>query len=121
MRAIRAFTRPACRRRFWTSRFDGGMNAPPLPISRMAAADENVSPALLHLVEWGNPGHVAVDLAARRARRRRRVRQSLLPRQGRQDRSGARLRAALGDLQRRGRSLDRAALVAWLAAPHRRR
>jgi NADH:ubiquinone oxidoreductase subunit len=76
MRAFQAFNLPACRRRFWTSRIDGGMNAPPLPISRMAAADENVSPALLHLVERGNPGHVAVDLAARRARGRGRVRQS---------------------------------------------
>src|SRR5262249_58835756 len=29
-------------------------------------------------------------------------------------------RAALGDLQRHGRSLDRAAVLAWLAAPHGR-
>src|SRR5262245_51322999 len=83
-------------------------------------ADENVFSALLHLVERGDLRHAAVDLALRRARGRGRVWQPLLPHQGRQDRSDARLRAALGDLQRHRRSLDRAAVLAWLAAPHGR-
>src|SRR5262245_29462968 len=83
-------------------------------------ADENVFSALLHLVERGDLRHAGVDLALWRVRGRGRVRQSLLPHEGRQDRSNARLRAALGDLQRHRRSFDRAALLAWLAAPHGR-
>src|SRR5712692_7789641 len=86
----------------------------------MARADENVLPALLHLVEWGDLRHAAVDLALRRVRGRGRIRQPLLPHQGWQDRSGARLRAALGDLQRHRGSFDGAAVLAWLAAPYGR-
>src|SRR5262249_40272506 len=82
---------------------------------------EALSAALLHLVEWPDLRHAAVDLALRRARGRGRVRQPLLPHQGRQDRPVAALRAALGDLQRHRGSLDRAAILARLAAPHRRR
>ena len=51
--------------------------------------------ALLHLVERPGSWHAGVDLALWRGGRRGRVRQSLLPHQGRQDRSDARLRAAL--------------------------
>src|SRR5215813_11312048 len=94
------------------------MNAP--PSTRFKRADENVFSTLLYLVERGDFRHAAVDRALRRVRGRGRVRQSLLPHAGRQDRSGARLRAALGDLQRHRGGFDRAAVLARLAAPHRR-
>src|SRR5262249_60824443 len=83
-------------------------------LSRSWVTDENVFSARLYLVERGDLRHAGVDLALRRVRGRGRVRQSLLPHEGRQDRSNARLRAALGDLQRDRRSLDRAAVLAWV-------
>jgi len=64
------------------------------------------------------PSHAAVDPPPWRARRRRRVRQPLLSDQGRQDRSHARLRAALGDLQRLCRGLDGRPGLARLAPSH---
>src|SRR6476469_3684406 len=69
--------------------------------------DENVLPALLYLVARGDLRHAADDLALRRVRGRGRIRQPLLPHQGWQDRSFARVRAALGALQRRRRSFER--------------
>src|SRR4029453_14583048 len=84
------------------------------------ASHENVFPALLYLVEWGDLRHAGVDRALRRVGGRGGVRHPLLPNEGRQDRSDARLRAPLGHLQRHCGSLGRAAVLAWLAAPHRR-
>src|SRR5438067_714668 len=60
--------------------------------------DEDIPPALLHLVERPDVRHAALDVALRRACRHRRVRQPLFPYAWRQDRSDARVRAALGDL-----------------------
>ena len=65
-------------------------------------------------------GHAVPHAPARRTRRPRRVRQRLLPDARRRDRSGARLRAALGDLQRPVRGLDDAARLERLAASHGR-
>src|SRR5262245_14945421 len=87
----------------------------------VARADEDVSCAFFHVVERSDVRYAAVDLALWRVRRRGRVREPLLPHQGRQDRSDAGTRAAMGDLQRPRRSLDRAAILARLAASHRRR
>ena len=76
-------------------------------------------PAFRHLVERGDPQHPVLHQPARRAGRPRPVRQRLLPKAG--HRSVARLRAALGDLQRRLRGLDDPAGLERLAASHRRR
>src|SRR6476646_11084840 len=84
------------------------------------SAHENFLPAVLHLVEWPDLRHPALDLALWRTGRPGRVRQPLFPRPRRQDRSDLADGAALGDLPRRGRGLVGAAVVAWLAASHRR-
>jgi len=82
---------------------------------------EVVFSALIHLVERGHVRHAVVDLPLWRVRRRGRVRTSLLPDQGRQDRSEPRFRATLGDLQRHSGGLDHSAILAWVAASHGRR
>jgi|SRR6516165_7792100 len=79
---------------------------------------EVVFSALIHLVERGHVRHAVVDLPLWRVRRRGRVRTSLLPDQGRKDRSESRFRATLGDLQRHSGGLDHPAILARLAAPH---
>src|ERR1700680_1678255 len=65
---------------------------------RRASGDENLPAAVFYLVERPDLRHPSVDEALWRVCRRRRIRQSLLPHQGRQDRSDARPRTALGDL-----------------------
>src|SRR5580658_4181445 len=65
---------------------------------RRASGDEKLPAAVFYLVERPDLRHSVVDEAPWRIRRRRRIRQSLLPHQGRQDRSDARPRAAVGDL-----------------------
>src|SRR5580658_5372443 len=52
---------------------------------RRASDDENLPVTLLHLVERPDLRHASVDEALWRIRRRRRIRQSLLSHQGRQD------------------------------------
>src|SRR5262245_36581379 len=84
-------------------------------------AHEDISPALLHMVERPDLRNAGLDVALWRTRRRGRVRQPLLPDPRRQDRPEPRLRAALGDLQRAGGSHDCSAVVARLAASHGRR
>src|SRR5262249_36609137 len=59
---------------------------------------EAVFAEILHLVEWPDLWHAAVDLALRRTRRHRRPGQPLLPHSWWRHRSDARLRTALGDL-----------------------
>src|SRR5215831_19135802 len=81
---------------------------------------EGIPGPLLYLVEWRDPQYAGVERAPWRVRGRRRIRQSLLPGEGRAHRSGAWLRAALGDLQARGGGLDDRAGVASLDALHRR-
>src|SRR3954453_9489978 len=65
---------------------------------------------------------MAADLAARRACRRRRIRQPLLPVEKRQAAAARRRkgqpRAALGHVQRRGRRVEGAAGMERLAAPY---
>src|ERR1700716_4763800 len=85
-----------------------------------ASAYETVSAQAFHMVERPDLWHAIVDLAVRRTGGRRRAGQPLLPHQGPQDRSVARLRAALGGLQRLCRGDACAAVMAWLAASHRR-
>src|ERR1700676_2799016 len=101
----------------------GARRRPPADLSKpdSPTRHEELPAALLHLVERPDLRHAAVDRALRGAGRRGRVRQPLLPHQGPQDRSDAGFRAALGDLQRRRRSLLRATDLAWLAAPYGRR
>src|SRR6478672_4365926 len=82
--------------------------------------DENVLPALLYLVARGDLRHAADDLALRRVRGRGRIRQPLLPHPRRPDRSGPRLRAALGAVQWPRRGFEHSASVARLDASHRR-
>src|SRR5258708_9144107 len=84
-------------------------------------ANENLLPAVLHLVERPDLRPPALALALWRAGRPGRVRQPLFPRPRRQDRPDAADGAALGDLPRRGRGVVDPAVVAWLDAPHRRR
>src|SRR5262245_54471509 len=70
------------------------------PSRRCLSSNENLLDALLHLVERPDLRHPAVDVALWRAGRRGRARQPLLSHPRRQDRPGAALRAALGDLWR---------------------
>src|SRR6185436_3117356 len=84
---------------------------------RASRDDETLSATLLHLVERRDLQHAAVGTAPRRARGRRRVRQPLLPDEGRRARSEPRFRTALGHLQWLCRSLDDPAGVARLDAP----
>src|SRR5665213_2147600 len=88
---------------------------------QIAKPNENLLSPLLHLVERPDLRDPALDLAVRRPGRPGRVRQPLLPDQGWQDRSDAADGAPMGDLQRRGRSLLGATVLARLAASHRRR
>src|SRR3954447_14591590 len=81
---------------------------------------ETISAQAIHLVEWPDVRHTIVDLALWRTGRHGRAGQYLLSHQGTQDRSDTRLRAPLGDLQRGRRGFARAAVMAWLAASHRR-
>src|SRR4029079_7265937 len=106
----------------WTLEQQAGMTDRPSNAAQAAqTADENLFPALLHLVERPDLRHPGLDLALRRGRRPGRVRQLLFPHRRRQDRSYAADGAALGHLQRRGRGVVHSAVVAWLDAPHRRR
>src|SRR5947207_12096075 len=109
----------------WTSVPTGGMTAPPSAMPQNSVRPSNDSwdllHALLHLVERSNAQHAAVDAPLRRACRRGRVRQPLLPHQGRRDRSLARVRAALGHLQRLRRGIDDRTGLARLAASYGRR
>src|SRR5689334_16022144 len=57
-------------------------------------------PPLLHLVEQPDVRNPILDAALRRVCRRGRVREPVLPNEGRQGGPNSRLRAALGDLQR---------------------
>src|SRR6187455_2413628 len=84
-----------------------------------SSTNENVFPALIHLVERPDLRDTALDVAFRRVGRGGRVRQSLLSQPRRQDRSDTADGAALGDLQRRGRGVLGAAVLARLAASHR--
>src|ERR1700688_2112124 len=58
---------------------------------RRASGDEKLPAAVFYLVERPDLRHPVMDEALWRIRRRRRIRQSLLPHQERQDRSDARL------------------------------
>src|SRR5690606_24837389 len=82
--------------RCWTLRLGGGKSGPDHRDS--VSGDEGFPAPASHLVERPDAQHPGLDLALWRACRHRRIRQPLLPDQGRQDRSGAWLRAALGDL-----------------------
>src|ERR1700732_4233885 len=104
---------------YWTIRPAGGIRT--ATTLEPASAYETVFSQIIHMVEWQDLRHPIVDVAVRRTGRRRRRGQSLLPHQGSQDRSVARLRAALGDLQRLRGSEPGAAIMARLAASHRRR
>ncbi len=95
--------------------------APRQDPSPAAGNDEAVSPQIFHLVERSDAQHALAHTPSRRIRRPRRIRQSLLSHARRRDRSGARLRSALGDLQRRVRGFDDAAGLERLAASHCRR
>src|SRR5258708_33906931 len=103
----------------WTIRPAGGIRSAALPVP--ARIDETVSAQAFHMVEWPDLWHAIVDLAVRRAGGPGRTGQPLLPHQWRQDRSVARLRAALGDLQWLRRSLAHSTVMVRLDAPHRRR
>src|SRR5512139_2397229 len=91
------------------------------PLKAGPLAHETVLPQALYLVEQPDLRHPALDLAVRRAGRPGRTGQPLLPDPRREDRSDPRFRAALGDLQWLCRSEPRAAVLAWLDAPHGRR
>src|SRR5215211_7952915 len=67
-------------------------------ISNRPSPHEAVSAEIFHLVERPDVRHAIVDLAIRRTGRPGRAGQQLLSHQGAQDRSDARLRAALGGL-----------------------
>src|SRR5258707_4118213 len=97
-------------------RWHQGRNA----FSEPARIDETVSAQGFHMVEWPDLWHAVVDLAVRRAGGPGRTGQPLLPHPWRRDRSLARLRAALGDLQWLRRSLAHSTVIARLDAPHRR-
>src|SRR5215218_674474 len=84
-----------------------------------SSTNENVFPALVHLVERPDLRDTALDVAFRRVGRGGRVRQPLLSQPRRQDRSDTADGAALGDLQRRGRGVVGATVLARLAASHR--
>src|ERR1700676_613704 len=80
-----------------------GQSGPPMAsgpqaLLQPARPDETVSAQAFHMVERRDFWHAIVDLALRRVGGRRRAGQPLLPHPRRQDRSLARLRAALGDL-----------------------
>ncbi len=80
-----------------------GQFAPPMASERLVLSNrpgphEAVSAQIFHLVERPNVWHAIVDVAVRRAGRPGRAGQPLLSHQGPQDRSDARLRAALGGL-----------------------
>src|SRR5579883_2392205 len=84
-------------------------------------ADHETVPAqILHLVEWPDLWHPALDLSLRRIGRRGRAGQPLLPDARRQDRSDAAFRAPLGDLQRPRRGQPDPAGLAWLDPSYRR-
>src|SRR5208282_6027531 len=89
--------------------------------SQGAITDEGFPAAFFHLVEQPDVRNPIMDEALRRVRRRGRIRQPLLPDEGRQNRSDARRRATLGDLQRGRGGFRRAAELAWLAASRSRR
>src|SRR5258705_2137732 len=97
------------------------MASPQSTSSRTGIPDEAVSAENIHLVERPDLRHAIVDVAVWRTGRPGRAGQSLLSQQGPQDRSDARFRAALGGLYRLCRSEPGAAVMAWLAASHRRR
>src|SRR5205823_14358461 len=63
-----------------------------------AFINENIPAASVHVVEQPDVRNTIVDLVIRRVRWRRRIRQSLLPVQERQDRSDAWFRSPLGHL-----------------------
>src|ERR1700737_181406 len=102
----------------WTIRLADGITA--ASILEPARPHETVSAQAIHMVERADLWHTIVDMAVRRTGRRRRAGQPVLPHPRPQDRSVAWLRAALGDLQRLCRGDTRAAVVARLAASHRR-
>src|ERR1700730_5739758 len=77
----------------WTIRPADGIRRPAL--LEPAGPDETVSSQDVHMVERPDLRHAIVDVAVRRTGRRGRAGQPLLSHQGPQDRSGARLRAAL--------------------------
>src|SRR5215471_17330734 len=89
------------------------------------ACDAIVRAARIKVWHGRDPRDKAADLAARRARRHRRLRQPLLPAEGRQAAAARRRtlqpRAALGHLQWRARGLEGAAGMACLAAPYGQR
>src|SRR5215510_11185907 len=100
--------------------FPTGQPALDIAAARCHDARNEFHASLLHVVERLDLRHAGLDQALWRVRRRGRVRQPLLPNAWRQDRSQPRLRASLGDLQRRGRGFDGSAVMARLAPPHRR-
>src|SRR6185437_12804855 len=101
----------------WTIPRPNGIRAARHP--RTGRSDETLSAQDLHMVERPDLRHPIMDLAVRRTGRRGRAGQSIFPYHWRQDRSRARLRAALGDLQWLCRSEPGAAVMARLAASHR--
>src|ERR1700730_9042125 len=103
---------------YWTIRHADGIRAQAL--LQPDRPDETVSAQAFHMVERRDFWHAIVDLALRRVGGRRRAGQPLLPHPRRQDRSLARLPAALGDRYGLRGALARPAVMAWLAAPHRR-
>src|SRR6266550_3961549 len=127
LRRLRGILSPKVRRHnrvsqmrglYWTIQPADGIRAATLP--EPARTDETVSAQAFHMVEWPDLRHAIVDLAVRRIGGPGRTGQPLLPHPWWQDRSVARLRAALGDLQRLCRGQPRSAVMARLAAPHRR-
>src|SRR6266478_1805879 len=103
---------------YWTIQPADGIRAATLP--EPARIDETVSAQAFHMVEWPDVRHAIVDLAVRRTGRPGRTGQPLLPHPWRGDRSIARLRAALGDLQWLRGGLAHSTVMARLDPPHRR-
>ena len=83
----------------WTAPRRGG-RTPLFNVFQCAGSDEKFPAQAVHLVEFADLRDPILDLDVRRKGRRGRVRQPLLSDPRRQNRSGARFRAALGDLQR---------------------
>src|SRR5260370_14112482 len=81
--------------------------------------DEAVSAQAIYVVERPDLWHAIVDMAVRRNGRPGRAGQPLFPHPRWQDRSLARLRAALGALQRLRPGLAGPAVMAWPPASHR--